>query len=483
MTFISDLRRFTLIAGALLLTACSSVHPEWKSQDMTIPSSRIQPMFDKTKTVCFGRFLIDVPASATVAWGESQLPWRISIYEAGVQIINKMAEEKIAAFKEEHNIRHKKPSFISAIPVTNPPGQLVTGYESYSALDDVKIAGYFSIGTLGVFIDSGDFLDQPRGNASKVIDIAKRMRPRSAEEIPAEPGNCIDHAFIADSAEKNDESAIEHIRIGFRLKEFPDTHISIYMAPSNKSRDESNGLESRLNRYEKRLKAQDPNNPQVATRYMRRGNRKINDLLVGFEALSRTVAEEDVHSTHVFILDSSGTPSDPFKPRADIRLQTGVADDMAGAVEPTLTDEEAVAVWDKIISTIRVRKATDASLKESNAVIPERTPLGELVATGRICPQTGWWQCVDEGKIVGGRRQHFHTGEMMPPVVLLGSPTIWQKIKGEYPRHQIGSVWKLVDYDMPLSRPDVSNAVNIEDGINSPSSDHPGDMPSDDSKA
>jgi hypothetical protein len=188
---------------------------------------------------------------------------------------------------------------------------------------------------------------------------------------------------------------------------------------------------------------------------LRRGARQIHDWLNGFEALSRTPEQAEVHSINDFAMDFRGVPFDPLKPYAEIQMQTGVADNAAGATKASLTDEEAIAVWDKITSTIRVRPTGAAAVKSAETDSGPRLPLGELAATGRTCPQTGWWQPSESGVMEGGPRQHIKAGERMPHVVSTGEPSIWQKLKGERPSYRTATVWKLVSYDDVPTRADV----------------------------
>jgi hypothetical protein len=178
--------------------------------------------------------------------------------------------------------------------------------------------------------------------------------------------------------------------------------------------------------------------------------------LNGFEALSRTPERAEVHSIHDFAMDFRGVPADPLKPYAEIQMQTGVADNAAGASKASLTDEEAIAVWDKITSTIRVRPTSAARLKTAEADSRLRLPLGELAATGRNCPQTGWWEPSESHDRAGGQRQHIKAGERMPHMVSLGEPSIWQKLKGERPSYRTATVWKLVGYDDAPARADMA---------------------------
>lgn len=80
----------------------------------------------------------------------------------------------------------------------------------------------------------------------------------------------------------------------------------------------------------------------------------------------------------------------------------------------------------------------------------EEIPLGESAATGRICPRTGWWECVDTGDVLGGRRQLFRRGERLPHALLLGERSLWDRLTGARPTHRTITVWTLVDYEPPL---------------------------------
>ena len=40
----------------------------------------------------------------------------------------------------------------------------------------------------------------------------------------------------------------------------------------------------------------------------------------------------------------------------------------------------------------------------------------------------------------------------MPQVTALGEPSLWEKLKGARPSYRTATVWKLVDYDIEVSR-------------------------------
>jgi hypothetical protein len=442
-----------LTAAVLMLTACDHKLMERKVLNMTALPPRLQPVFEKTKTICFGRFIIDVPVSVTVAWGEADVPLRVSVHPGAVEEVKEQAQKFIDELKSEKAIYHNHvPLLISVNDVAQPQGKIITGYEDFEAIKDLKISGYFGLNNDGIVIATHPLQDEKDETIADITSIARRLRQRAESEVPVEPGNCIEHAFLPDEPGVPKEPPGELIRIGFRLKEFPDTHLSIFVGPSNPHYAESNSLKWQLEKVEKDLKAEDPNHPRLKTTYLRRGIRQIHTWLNGFEALSHTPELPDIHSIHDFAMDFKGVPSDPLKPYAEVRLQTGVADNAAGATKASLTDEEAIAVWDKITSTIRVRPTTATPLKTTEASPKPRFPIGELAATGRICPQTGWWQASELGTPDSPGRQHIKAGERMPHVVSLGEPSVWQKLKGERPSYRSATVWKLVEYgDAPAA--------------------------------
>jgi hypothetical protein len=427
---------------------------------MTTLTPRLQPMFETTKTVFFGRFMVDVPVTATVAWGGSDVPLGVTIYPDGVDKVMDLAQKFIDDLKSDKAINHDDvPLLLAVEDMAEPDGKIVTGYEDFQSINDLKINGYFKINDYGVVIDARPLSPDRDGTIADIKSIARRLRQRAENDIPTEPGNCIEGFFLPDSPDDEKNHPGELISIGFRLKEFPDAHFSIRTHPSNPHDPESTSLKRQWQRV-----IEDPATPEekkalAKIKYFRESPREIHDWKTGYELLLRNPDEEGVHSYHDFEVRFTGVPHDPYKPYADIQFQTGVANNAAGATKASLTDEEAIAVWDKITSTIRVRPTSATPIKSADA--GPRLPLGELAATGRSCPQTGWWVPDEESAIKGSERQHIKKGERMPHVVSQVAPTLWQKLKGEQPVHRTATVWKLVDHDdVPIQTSSCIAAAN-----------------------
>ena len=462
MTTMKRLLLVPLAATTVLFAACDHNPREWKTPNMTPLTPRLQSMFEKTKTVCFGRFMADVPASATVLWADPIVPLTVSIYPKGVDEVKALEQKFINELKSKKAIYlNKIPLLISVDDVNQPEGKIVTGYAGFESVAELKINGYFRWNDDGLIINSRPLKEEKDETIADINSIAQRLQKRNESEIPTEPGNCIEYAFLPDKPNPSEEDLMEHIRVGFRLKEFPDAHFSIYVAPSNPHNPEGDSLKAQWKRI-----MEDPATPEekkslASIKFFRQSPRQIHDWKTGYEVLVRNPDEEGVHSYHDFQVKFIGVPHDPYRPYADIQFQTGVANNAAGAAKASLTDEEAIAVWDKITSTIRVRPTSAARAKTAGSDPRPQIPLGEFAATGRACPQTGWWESDDPGTAEGERRRHFNSGERMPHVVSLGEPSIWQKLKGERPSYRTATVWKLVAYgEAPVQASPANLAAN-----------------------
>jgi len=415
---------------------------------MTTLSPRIQPLFDKTKSVCFGRFLIDVPDTAAVVWGPADVPLGVDIHKSAASRLSEVVHERELALKAEPRFpTSKKLSlYFETLDGALPEMKHVISQQDFSSTGMLRIDSYYAMGPHLVQLGAQPLEEDKSSTIDDLNGIARRLRPRSEAEAPAEPGVCIDQGFLPDDAGKDSGSPRpEHIRIGFRLEEFPDVHLSIYLAPSNPHDPDSDSLERQIGGGMEAARNAGQSNPFLALKIFRQAKREIHDWTTGYEILTKTPDEAVSHAHHDFWLKFTGVPHDVLKPYADIEFKTGVDRDSAGVVRPTLTDEEAVAVWDKLTGSIRVRPSNPVT--KTSEFDSARLPLGTLAATGRDCPQTGWWQCEQEVEVQGGRRQFFRAGERMPHVICAERQGFWQKLMAQPATVRSATMWTLADYE------------------------------------
>jgi hypothetical protein len=423
-----------LAFAALALNFHDRAPDSLKTPNLTALSTRLQPLFADTKTVCFGQFVVEIPASATAVYGWSDVDYPIKYFPGEGAKVGQRVAEQLGEVKKDRKFLDKRTLnefslFGKVIDGVVEGQKLVFGSKDYATY---SIDSFIPMGN-DLFVQHATSAVDKDDSIKSLNTAASLLRLRAENEVPTEPGACIEGGFVAWRPE------FERASIGVRLKEFPDVHFSIEVVKNQNYLVESSALEPRLKAAEK-----DGGSWYSGIKFFRRGPRELGHWN-GSEALARKPAQGDSAESHQFVFISLGALHDSLQPSLDVQLDTGVRDDRTATVKPSITDEEAVALWDKLIGSIRVRPTGDAA-KHSTASLPQ-TPLGDFIDTGSACPQAGWWQCSDHGEIAGGRRRHFVADEMMPHAVLVQKPSVLQKLTGQRPTHQIATMWQLVAYD------------------------------------
>lgn len=399
---------------------------------MTELSPRLQGIFAKAKTVCFGQFTVDVPATATLVYGPASVEAPIRYVPAEGHLIDAHVETQLAEIEKDRKFLSEEdvisfPLFGKVADGAMPGQKLVFGSReqvAYSIYSFVPIGKDLYVQSLSTAMSKDEGI-------ADLNRVAKNLRLRDPDEIPAGVGTCIDGGFVRFQPHH------EMVTLGVRLKELPDVHFSLEVWKNGKQIPERSDLESRLKAAEK-----DGGEWYSRIKVFRSGPRQIGDWN-GAEALALKPAQEKEKESHEFHFISMGAPDAPLQPRLHMQLDTGSNGHRKGAVKPSISDEEAVALWDKLTSSIRVRTVGD----KTTVTQASKTPLTTTLPIGDICPETGWWQCTATGEVEGGRRKHIAAGETLPHVIGLGEPTLWQKLKGERPRYKAASMWVLVEYD------------------------------------
>lgn len=404
---------------------------------MTTLSSRLEPLFEKTRTVCFGRFVMHVPSTAVVVYGPAQVGTSIE-YFAGQG--DKVAEHLSARLAEVENERQfllktdipRLPLFGKVIDGVRPGQKIVFGSK-----DQVGYAVHsFIPAGEDLFVQYIDSILPDNESVTNFNAIASHLRPRAQDEIPAEPGSCIEGGFIPL------EQEYERATVGIRLQEFPDVHISVDVHKNQEFL--ANRSSPSILREQARLAAEDAGLGAVFARakILRQGALQLEGWK-GEEMALVTPVYKDDKAVHEFRFHSAGAVHDSLQPELDIRLDSGVKDNRKASVNPSITDEEALALWDKLISTIRVRRPSDAT---ATTAPTRRTPLGSVARTGEICPQTGWWECTESKSTDRCAKRLLRAGEPVPHAELDSKSGLWQRFFGERQGH-IPAVWKLVGFD------------------------------------
>jgi len=429
---------FAMLSVATLLGACDRTAEPISRQTMTALSPRLQPLFEKTRTVCFGRFVMEIPATATVVYGPAEVETPIEYFKGHGGRVAEHLNERLAEIEKEREFLLKDdlvtlPLFGKVIDGANPGQKIVFGSKNQIGY---TIYSFVPVGK-DLFIQHLNSVLPQHDRIATINKVAGQLKLRSESEIPPGSGTCIEGGFVPLDLK------YERVTVGVRLKEFPDVHFSVDVHKNQERLAESGRLE--LMREQAKDDAEKRGHGSLFARIkiLRKADRQV-DAWKAIELLTRTPAHDEDTETHEFRLQSLGAVDDLLQPHLDVRLDSGVKNDRRASVKPSITDEEAIALWDKLTNTIKVRPPVG---KQKTAAELPKTPLTTLIATGGICPQSGWWQCTEGDNIEGGRRKHFAAGTSMPHAILVATPNLWQKLVGNQSRHKVATVWQLVEYE------------------------------------
>ncbi|WP_293936612.1 T6SS immunity protein Tli4 family protein [Iodobacter sp.] len=360
MMFIFEKRR--LNAYFLIFTLALS-NGAWAGagSKVNLTNSIIEAMFKQTKPVCFGRFIIYIPATAVVNWGETHVDYNINSYPGSGAKISVETQSKIEEIKKIKHIEEPS-ALVGVFDGPNKDSKLVVGYEDFTTNSSLQLYSFIKLGK-DAFVQKavGPVLERNKATfvvdknsykkyVSKFQEIAGLLRSRAESEIPTVAGICIEAGFIPESNGKYHEMT----SIGFSFPEYPDVRFSISTIRTNKANPkdsleytmkeaaESAGVFGMLSLFNK-------------IKVLRKGERKIGDW-AGAEQLSWMPPDEKgMPWTHEFKFKSIGVANDMFRPYIDMELSTGVSKNSRAVNEPSLKDDEAIALWDKLTASIKTR--------------------------------------------------------------------------------------------------------------------------------
>lgn len=317
-------------------------------------SPRLQLLFAKTRLVCFGRYAIEVPHEARLIMGMIGAPANVDVISGGVAASELSLAKNIAKIREDEK----------AEIMYNGSGPVESSWQiRYYEGDLLKEYGalyfktYVNKGNL-TFV-YGDAVaskisgknDSEAAAAHRQATLATSLRLRAPDEVPIEPGFCLKHAFVPDKLYSDQETA----SAGLFLPSLPDVTFSI---SSNKDAygdyppvefDKYKPELSLLYRIEQAKKDQGMHYPSRTV--LREGKRDVQHWH-GEESLIKRA-----DGVHDFEWAFVGTPRDVANPSEfGVTMFTKVQHNTVGAAKTaSVSDDEAVALWDKLLSGLKFR--------------------------------------------------------------------------------------------------------------------------------
>ncbi|PVX37133.1 T6SS immunity protein Tli4 family protein [Janthinobacterium sp. 78] len=353
----NKIKKIIFLTITVIAMAFLSAHAKKNADKETIMlgnvklSKRLEVLFLKTKIVCFGRYALEVPQEAQLISGGTTILSEIKSIPGGITEKNERIEEEIEKIRK--NDPNSEIIYNEKGPVENS-WQLQYYDGKFSKEDDRLIFKTYIIKGNYIFILDGStrkgetIADSKRNQMVR----ANNLRLRDENEVPKEPGYCVKNGFMSDNKYDSQEMA----DAGLYFPSFPDVTFSI-TANKNAYGDyppaeydaKVRGKLSLLARIQEAKDQQGKNYPPRTL--LREGKRDVQHWHGEESLIRRTDGVHDFEWTLV------GTPRDIAYPAVlEASMYTKVAHNMVGAAEAaSLTDEEAIALWDKLLSGLKFR--------------------------------------------------------------------------------------------------------------------------------
>ena len=405
----------------------------------------------ETQTYCFGRFLIDLPKAAEIngqryeyMFGHietGRTPPKQSIHQDGFVEMMKTREEDLRAGKHEDKFK-----FVEARTTSTPRAKI------FKIRKKLIGAGGDSFG-FEAYLSNGGVLFSMKETAydeDKIDSVLQRLetrllpnlRARKPNEIPDEPGFCIKEGFIAD-----DGKTVQYEKggISFKFKEWPDVTVLVDATRSSKlqptlSERTSKPFPAEFAEAAKQLKT------------LRQGKHDIGPLKG--EELLRGYPSGEGYWVHRFVWDTQGQIDSASEPAFYFRLETGVNPGTGDRmIRPSLTDKQAIDLFDRIVKSIRLRpttpgKSSDAGDNPNNdSGAAKRLPLKSKITSASNCPQTGIWECAADAPGITEHRRFMTAGQGMPYGVVQKPAKGMSGLLGKMEDDTVEITWTLIAYD------------------------------------
>jgi hypothetical protein len=351
------LKRSAILAATLIvLVSLFGNSRSYTYKETAVPapvklSPRLQALFEKTKILCFGRYAIEVPQEAQLISGSAVFDDGIEVVSGGLEKAKDRANEQIRKLKWEHN---------TAEITYVGPGPIGDSWQVRYFQDKYKkernalfFDTYISKGEITFVL--GDSISKGETESTVIerqLTRAKSLRLRTSEEVPAEPGFCIEHGFMP--GDRYGDS--EQINAGIYLPSLPDVAFSV--SSNQNAYEDYDKAEFEKMKHDElpllaRIKAAQETQGSLYPKrdVLREGKRNVQHWK-GEESLIRRP-----DGTHDFEWAFVGTPRDVANPSEFHAVMfTKVANNMVGAAKKaSVSDDEAVALWDKLLSGLKFR--------------------------------------------------------------------------------------------------------------------------------
>jgi hypothetical protein len=319
---------------------------------------KVVKMTEKMKTVCVGRMLIDLPEEARVElYGAEISGLGIDAFAESFDAFQKRLAAREAEIRAKPDYRGGQNNMESVRDVQTDnrlagkifvhgrnvtEGNASDGFTTeHFHYEGIALEAHLHADGISIDLSADDYDPKLIGNLSRLI---AQLVPNPANRVPTEPGFCLDRAYVRDPLPADEN---EQIVLAAELPSYPDlgfhfdTHAGIKPDPR--------GLIERNAASRGRL----PAILNMRVTDLRAAPRTIGGLK-GDELVQRVI-EDNLSIVYGFQWEVNGIQDTVYVPTLSLTMVTGRGD--SEPVRSSLSEPAALALWDRISSSIRVRPA------------------------------------------------------------------------------------------------------------------------------
>ena len=317
---------------------------------MTNP--RIERLFERTKLLCFGRYVLTAPVDSRLAFGRD-FP---TLPNQAKDIEKVMEAERVKILKARNTAEI---TYFGKGPA--PDTWMIRSYKSASA-KELQLEGFRIYHVVGPHIFVNGRGTDNGATAESIlrdtVEIARDLRPREPDEVPTDQGLCHEFGFRRLDGAKGNVLT----QVGLHMAALPDV---VFSVQSNQTINanfpgNSDGL---LKLIADRKREAGSNYPRLTT--LREGKRKVHSWDGEESLVRRPDGTQDFE--WMFIGENGGSVARPGN--LSVTMRTKVEADRIGAAKASsLNDEEAIALWDKLLEGLKFRVAVPGAPADAVAI-------------------------------------------------------------------------------------------------------------------
>lgn len=318
----------------------------------------IAAMTERMKTVCVGRFLIDLPEDARVSMKMTNLDgFDITRdVESADQFARWIAQRESKLRAAPNMLGRDNIELNKEIRGPNSSGRIFvhTRYRSNGIQRGRRV--YHETVTIEAHLnrDGATYSFKSEGDAPERVAVVMSMMSqlvRLHDEVPNSHGFCLDGAFIAGSPVKHRH---ESVTMFASLPRHPDATLAFW---TNTGMHQVPGLLQRDIASTDAL-------TRMRSKTLRGGKRSIGGLS-GEEVGVKTI-ETNFTTNFSFAWETRGSDDNVFVPRLLVEFDTGISPRAGGEpVQSSLSEQMVLHLWERVSSSVRLRPAIPGGASEA----------------------------------------------------------------------------------------------------------------------